>query len=277
MSSPNLSLGRYYDRLTLYARLARWLGADAGYGAATVHRALRPAEPGQSPFEVVHGLIDAELGPADLRRLLDAGCGLGGTGLYFARQRGTHCDGIALSVHQVNAATDNARKAGLAARCRFQVASFDGPLLPQHYDAIVAIESMAHAPDLAASIANLAKSLAPGGRLVVVDDVAAPVVDPRDSALFKAGWQVPSFTTHEVWLAAFAQAGLRIVRDIDLTARVVQRPAWRRAALTGLNAAACALVPHADLRAVLASHRGGLALERLYARGQSAYRLFVAL
>jgi len=277
MSSPNLSLDRYYDRLTLYARLARWLGADAGYGAATVHRALRPADAALSPFDAVHGLIDAELGPAAPHRLLDVGCGLGGTSLYFARRRAAQCDGIALSADQVHTANANARKAGLDARCRFQVANFDGPLKLRHYDAVLAIESLAHAPDLAASIANLAKSLAPGGRLVVVDDVAAPGADARDTALFKAGWQVPSFVPHADWHAAFAGAGLRVVRDVDLTARVVQRGAWQRAALTGLNAVAHALVPHADLRAVLASHRGGLALERLYARGQSAYRLFVAL
>jgi tocopherol O-methyltransferase len=277
MSSPNLSLDRYYDRLTLYARLARWLGADAGYGTATVHRALHPTRAAQSPFEVVHGLIDAELGAAALHRLLDAGCGLGGTSLYFARERGALCDGIALSAHQVHAARENARKAGLEERCRFEVASFDGPLAPQRYDAIVAIESLAHAPDLAASVANLAKSLAPGGRLVVVDDVADPTADAGDAALFKAGWQVPSFEPHATWLAAFAQAGLSVVRDVDLTPRMVQRRAWQRAALTALNTAACALAPHAALRAVLASHRGGLALERLYARGQSAYRLFVAL
>ncbi len=277
MSSPNLSLDRYYDRLTLYARLARWLGSDAGYGAATVHRALRPTKTGESPFEVVHGLIDAELGPAALHRLLDAGCGLGGTSLYFAHRRGAQCDGIAVSASQVQTASDNARKAGLEERCRFQVASFDGPLPPHAFDAIVAIESLAHAPDLAASIANLAKSLAPGGRLVVVDDVADPAADAGDAALFKAGWQVPSFVPHATWLAAFAQAGLRVARDVDLTARIRQRRAWQRAALSVLNTAACALAPHAGLRAVLASHRGGLALERLYARGQSAYRLFVAL
>ncbi len=277
MSSPNLSLDRYYDRLTLYARLARWVGADAGYGAATVHRALRPTHAAESPFEVVHGLIDAELGSTQVHRLLDAGCGLGGTSLYLARRRTALCDGIALSAHQVHAASENARKAGLGERCRFKVASFDDALPALHYDAIVAIESLAHAPDLAASLANLAKSLAPGGRLVVVDDVADPAADPGDTALFKAGWQVPSFVSREAWRAAFAQAGLRVVRDVDLTARVVQRRAWQRAALTLLNTAACAVAPHAALRAVLASHRGGLALERLYARGQSAYRLFVAL
>jgi cyclopropane fatty-acyl-phospholipid synthase-like methyltransferase len=277
MSSPNLALHRYYDRLTLYARFARWLGSDPGYAAATVHRALRPADVDESPFAVVHRLVDAELGSAELRRLLDAGCGLGGTSLYFARRRGAQCDGIALSAQQVHAASENARKAGLDARCRFQVASFDGPLPSQRYDAILAIESLAHAPDLAASIANLAASLAPGGRLVVVDDVADRAADMRDAALLRAGWQVPSFVPREVWLAAFARASLRVVRDVDLTARMCQRRAWQRVALTGLNAAARAVVPHEGARAVLESHRGGLALERLYARGQSAYRLFVAL
>jgi SAM-dependent methyltransferase len=277
MSSPNLALDRYYDRLTLYGRVARWLGFGGGFGTATVHRALRPEYPGEAPHGVVHRLIAAEFGMPAPRRLLDAGCGLGGTSLYFARQHATLCEGVALSPAQVHTATDNARRAGLADLCRFRVANFDEPLPLGQYDAMVAIEALAHAPDLAASLSNLAKSLAPGGRLVVVDDVADPEADPTDATAFKAGWQVPSFVPHATWLDAFAKAGLRVVQDCDLTPRMVQRSGWQLAGLTALNALGRVCVPHAGMRAVLASHHGGLALERLYARGHSTYRLFVAL
>jgi len=277
MSSPNLSLARYYDRLTLYGRAARRFRIGGGYGSASVHRALRPKHPNEDPHAVVHALVEAELAGHPIAHLLDAGCGLGGTSLYFAARQGVRCEGVSLSARQVETATEFARAAKLDALCQFRVANFDQQLPDRHYDAIVAIESLAHSPDLGASLANLAKSLAPGGRLLAVDDVRAANANPRDAALFKAGWTVPSFVSHAEWLAAFAQAGLRVMADRDLSAHVLRRPAWRRRSLTLLNALGRAAIPFGAANDVLRSHRGGLALERLYADGGSFYRLFVAL
>lgn len=281
MEGPNVqsepALGRYYDRLAHYGAAMRWLGLGGGYAEATVHRALTPEFANEPPTGVVHRLIGEQIGDLAGKRLLDSGCGLGGTSFYFARQHGALCEGIGLSHAQIARATKMAIKNGLAAQCQFRVASYDDLPALRRYDAAVAIEALAHSNDLAASVASLARSLVPGGRLVVVDDVAEVGVDAKDAATFKAGWAVPSFVARAVWQDAFAQAGLRVVADIDLSARIVARRPWVREALTVLNCSASALVPVPGVRAVLASHLGGLALERLYATGGASYRLFVAL
>lgn len=276
MSSPNAPLSTYYDRLSRYGAWARLFGRDGGYSRATVHRLLRSDDPDVASAEVIHSRIAAHVADVPPIRVLDAGCGLGGTSFHMARRFGSDCEGLTLSSAQAGRATRTAETLGLAGRCRFRVASYDDPLPDRAYDMIVAIESLAHSPDPGRSLANLARNLAPGGHVVVVDDVRETGADAGDAARFMAGWQVPGFIDRARWLAAFEAAGLRLAAEEDLTARVPIRPAVAREMLLALNRVA-ALVPHPGLRGVLASHRGGLALERLYAAGGASYRLFVAV
>ena len=274
MSSANGPLSTYYDRLSRYGALARLIGRDGGHARASVHRLLRSDDPAIDPADVIHMKIAARLTAAP-GRVLDAGCGLGGTSFHFARTFGAQCDGLTLSPAQAATATAGAAARGLAAHCRFRVASYDAPL-DGRYDLIVAIESLAHSADLSASLANLALALAPGGLLAVVDDVREPTADAGDAPAFVSGWQAPGFRTRAQWHDAFAAAGLKIAAEDDLTPLVPRRaPALREGLLLANRIAA--LVPVAGWRGVLASHRGGLALERLYAAGGASYRLFVGV
>lgn len=276
MSSPNDPLSAYYDRLSRYGALARLFGRDGGYARATVHRLLRSEDPEVAPADVIHFRISALVADVPPVRVLDAGCGLGGTSFHLARRFGSVCEGLTLSPAQAARATRTAEALGLAGRCSFRVASYDDPLPARSYDLIVAIESLVHSPVPACSVANLARTLAPGGRVIVVDDVRDPGADIDDVARFMAGWQAPGFMDRARWLATFEAAGLRVAAEEDLTPRVPVRLAAAREALLALNRFA-SLLPHAGWRGVLASHSGGLALERLYAAGGASYRLFVAV
>lgn len=276
MSSPNAPLSAYYDRLSRYGAWARLFGRDGGYSRATVHRLLRSDDLDVVPAEVIHSRIAAHVAATQPARILDAGCGLGGTCFHFARRFGSVCEGLTLSPAQAARAARTAEALGLSATCRFRVASYDDPLPAGAYDLIVAIESLAHSPDPARSLANLARGRAPGGRVVVVDDVREPGANADDAGRFMAGWQAPGFLHRAQWMTAFEAAGLRVAVEEDLTPRVPIRPAAARETLFALNRVA-SLLPHAGWRSVLASHQGGLALERLYAAGGASYRLFVAV
>jgi SAM-dependent methyltransferase len=156
---------------------------------------------------------------------------------------------------------------------RFRVASYDDAL-GGPFDLIVAVEALAHAPNPAASLANLARGLAPGGKLIVVDDVrVCPAADP-DARAFVAGWRVPGFVEEAAWRAGFAAAGLTLDRVDDLSGRLVHRDPAARARLERWNRRAHRFAP--PLRALLDSHWGGLALERLHARAAARYMLFAA-
>jgi SAM-dependent methyltransferase len=270
MSSPNDSLARYYDRLAGYTRLARWFGWGGGDGHAAVRRALIGPDGRASP-RTTENLVAEAAEAMHAPRILDAGCGLGGLGLALLARFGGALDGISLSPAQIARARGEAARRGLAAR--FRVASYDDGL-DGPYDLVVAVESLAHSADLARSIANLARALAPGGKLIVVDDVRVCAADDPDARAFVAGWRVPGFADEATWRDGFGRAGLRLDRIDDLSDRLVHRDPAARAGLERWNRRAHRFLP--PLRELLDSPWGGLALERLHARGAARYLLFAA-
>ncbi len=271
MSSKNDAIARYYARLGAYTRLARPFGWGGGSEDLAVRRALRGPDGRMSP-RTTEALVATAAGPLDGPRILDAGCGLGGLGLALQEKFGGKLHGITLSPDQAARATLAAWKLGRSAR--FSVASYDDPLPDAPYDLIVAVESLAHSSNLESSIANLARGLDGGGKLIVVDDIRVCEPDDPDARAFVEGWQTPSFRSEAEWRAAFDAAATRVDRFQDLSPLMVHRGPAARRALEILNAATAFLIP--PLRPLLASHRGGLALERLHARGAARYTLFVA-
>jgi hypothetical protein len=96
-----------------------------------------------------------------------------------------------------------------------------------------------------------------------------------DLDLFKAGWACPVLWTVNQYLDGFQAAGLSLEIDLDLTAAVCPRTPTQVRRLERLNRLA-GVLPFPRWRQVVASYRGGLALERLYQRGAMTYRLLIA-
>ncbi|MBL8699521.1 MAG: methyltransferase domain-containing protein [Alphaproteobacteria bacterium] len=268
------TLSRYYDRLALWSRVAGLLGRDGGLGALTVHRALAdPRTGGRPTTRRVHDLLRAQLPVRRPLVVLDAGCGYGGTMLDLARDIDGRFHGLTLSRRQAEIGRRAARRRGLAARVDLECRSYDAPP-DAPVDAILAIESLAHSADPAASVAALARLLRPGGRLLVVDDMPEPAAAASpDLAVFKRGWRCPVLWSRADYAAAFERLGLALVVDQDLSAALRLRGDAAIARLVRLNRLAHRLVAHDGWRMVMDSHLGGLALERLHRRGLMRYRL----
>jgi SAM-dependent methyltransferase len=271
------ALGAYYDRLAWSTAWLRVLGYGGGRHTLTAHRALAdPRAGGQPTFTRVHDVLAAAL-PSPLDgRVLDAGCGLGGTMLDLAARGAATFTGLTLSAQQAAAARRAIEKAGLGHRIGVRIASYDSP--PEgHFDAVIAIESLAHSCQPAATLSTLAGRLARGGWLAIVDDMPQPAArGTRDLALFQAGWRLPVLPSAAELTAALAHCGLVLVEQRDLTGEMRPRTLQRIAQLEALNRVLHRIAPSPGLRAVLDSYRGGLALERLYREGLMSYRLIVA-
>lgn len=167
-------IGRYYDWLGRFQGVVRWL-SGSGDQTLTIHRKLRSERPDVASHAVVHERLLSAIEPMRDPRVIDAGCGLGGTVFFLHERLGGRYDGVTLSQVQRSRAGREARRRRVAGTCRFHVRSYDDPLVdlvPGGADLIVAIESLPHARDPIRTIANLARSLRPGGRLAVVDDVS---------------------------------------------------------------------------------------------------------
>lgn len=264
----------YYDRLTLWSSIARHFGYGGGRDTLTVHRALADPKANFRPTTTrLHDVLIERLGLTSRSRVLDAGCGFGGTLLELASRTGARGTGVTLSPAQAAIGREAASRQGLSGHVKLHVGSYDHP--PRGpFDVILAIESMAHSDDPAVTLAVLIRELAPDGTLVIVDDMPEPEArGSPDLGVFQDGWSCPVLWGRSDYLAWFQSMNVRLVDERDLTTDIRPRPPALLAVLRGLNRLGRALVPVGGVRQVLDSHLGGLALERLIARGLMRYRL----
>ena len=276
-ATRDAATGVYYDRLSRWTAWLTALGYGGGRRTLTAHRALAdPRTGGRPTFTRLHDVLAATL-PSPLHgRVLDAGCGLGGTMLDLAARGSATFVGLTLSSQQAAVARRAATDAGLSARIEVRVESYDSPP-PGPFDGVVAIESLAHSPQPVATIATLAAQLAPGGWLAIVDDMPRDAArGTNDLAAFKAGWRLPVLLSTTELHSALERAGLALTTEQDLTGEVRPRALRRIAELERLNRTLHRIAWSPALRAVLESYRGGLALERLYRHDLMDYRLIVA-
>ena len=269
-----------YDALAWYVQVENWRTRRSRFADFTLHKALRvdcEADPYAATSYVNKLLVrHAGLGPSP--SVLDAGCGFGGTIFHLHAHLGGTYDGITMSRPQLRAARLQARRRGVAHACRFHRRSYDEPVTG-HYDAVVTVESLLHARDLRHTIANLAAAVRPGGRMLLVEDMATGDVDathPHEAHLLREHWGSHRFPRVEDYEACLAAAGFEITRRVDLTAHVCHRPATELDRVGAAYASWHRRVPLAPVRRVLSAYMGGIALEKLYAAGLARYELLVA-
>lgn len=101
--------------------------------------------------------------------LVDLACGTGGPGLWAAQHSGAQLIGIDPSPAALTAAGERARRAGLSDRSRFTAGTFERTgLAGQAADAVMSVDAFQYAPDKQAAMAEIARILRPGGRLVLI-------------------------------------------------------------------------------------------------------------
>jgi SAM-dependent methyltransferase len=278
-------LARLYDGLARYQAWRRRLsGAAAGTGLEMHKRLLSPE--GDGPEAGSAGLnawLWARVDMPGARRVLDVGCGFGATLLDWARRAPeAELVGWTLSPYQARVAAREARRAGVAERCAFRVRSFDAPADARDadpFEVVVSVESLFHAPDAGATLGRLSERLAPGGTLVLVEDLARDdgVAEEPDARELLARWRTTRLHTADELRVALDEAGLELVEDRDLTAQVPHRADVERAASRRRLSRLRAVLPFAAPRAILDAFLGGVALEALYARGRMSYRMLRVL
>lgn len=200
---------RYYHDTWIDYRLVwltgRNLAMHFGYdveGRRTHHEAVEQGN------RVCADLV--RVGPGD--RVLDAGCGVGGSSLWLAAARGAEVVGITVVPSQVERARRVAAERGLADRVRFEVADYLATPFPSRsFDVAWAMESLCHAADKAAFYREMARLLKPGGRLVVAEYMRVardlPPRVERDIRRWCDGWAMPDLDTPEEHRAGARAAG----------------------------------------------------------------------
>ena len=131
-------------------------------------------------------------------KVLDAGCGVGGSSIYLTKSLNCQVIGISLSEDQISEAKQNAEKAG-SSTIRFEKGDFTHlNYNPESFDVVWALESLVHCHDKALFFSEAYRVLKPGGRIIMGEYVRN-----------KSQYRYKEETILKNWLNAWA------IKDID--------------------------------------------------------------
>ncbi len=210
-------------------------------------------------------------------RVLDIGCGLGGSSRWLAQNLNCSVLGLTLSPVQAKLAAEATRKAGLSDWVHFEVqdaTKFAFP--PQSFDAVWVVECSEHLPDKARFIANCAQTLKPGGHLALCAWLRAESLNDDGAQLVAKvceGMLCPSLASSNEYTHWMHEAGLQLLEAENLTRRVEQT--WKHC---------IALLKRPEIQAMLRVgdarlHRFATAftdLAHAYETGAMEYGMFAA-
>lgn len=164
-------------------------------------------------------------------RVLDAGCGVGGSSFWLAQERGAHVVGITPVQSQIDRARELSRTRKLRGSVEFRREDYRAcSLASGSVDVVWALESLCHAPAKSAAYQEFARVLKPGGRLVIAEYVRAGRglgdVSERGLQEWLSSWAIPDIDTAEEHRKNAEAAGLGDVHLQDVTLRT-RRSLWR--------------------------------------------------
>lgn len=143
-------------------------------------------------------------------RVLDAGCGVGGSSIFLAASSGCRVTGITLSQRQVELARENAKKKKVEALIDFKVMNYCSTDFPDAgFDVVWGCESICYADSKEQFIKEAYRLLKPGGRLIVADGFVSEL-ENNDNPIIRQwldGWQVNYLETSDRFVSFMQQAG----------------------------------------------------------------------
>jgi tocopherol O-methyltransferase len=153
-------------------------------------------------------------------KVLDAGCGIGGSSLYLARKIGCQCIGITLSESQAEKASriaityDNQNLLDFKAMSYMQTTFADAS-----FDVVWGLESICYAPDKEKFVQEAYRLLKPGGRLIIADGMVTKFEHNNNPIIKKwlLGWRVNYLESPERFVQFYNAAGFKNVQYTDIT------------------------------------------------------------
>lgn len=159
--------------------------------------------------------------------ILDAGCGVGGSAIFLAKEYGCKVTGITLSKKQVDTCYRNANRYGVINNVRFAVGNFIQMEFPKNsFDVVWAIESACYAPDKKILLKEFKRVLKNNGRLIIADGFLknAPLSNNEDNKISKwlKSWGVPNLSRINDFNSYLIELGYKDIEILEITKNVMK-------------------------------------------------------
>jgi tocopherol O-methyltransferase len=212
------SIREHYDRLSPVYRDVWGIHIHHGYwidGTETKERAQE---------HLIEHLV-RQIGMLPAARVLDIGCGIGGTAIYLAERFDAQVLGITISPVQAAMAMCSARESGVAG-CTFAAMDAEEMALRDQFDMVCCVEALSHMTNRDRVLEDAIGLLKPGGKLGIIDWFKQPGIGRADETAYlgplEKGMLVHHLDTIGEYAARIQSRGCHITAEEDLTNSVAK-------------------------------------------------------
>ncbi|MCO5576001.1 hypothetical protein L7F22_029808 [Adiantum nelumboides] len=174
------------------------------------------------------GISDAD--DSKPQKIIDVGCGIGGSSRHLAQKYGAHVVGITLSPHQAQRATQLTSATDLSSKVSFQVAdALNQPFPDNHFDFVWSMESGEHMPDKEKFMSELVRVTKPGGQILIVTwchrelSPGEESLKPSEQELLHKvceAYYLPAWCAPSTYVNVAESMGLQDIRSADWTEHI---------------------------------------------------------
>lgn len=210
-------IAQHYDEISPYYKDLWGVHIHHGYWKDGTERKEEAQE------QLIRELI-ARGGITSGSRILDVGCGLGGSAIYLSELLGARVTGITISPVQVEIGNALARERGADVRLlQMDAEALD---MEDRFDVVWSVEAISHLSNRGDCFRSIGRILEPGGRLVVADWFRSPAATAADDRRFlepiEQAMLVPKLETPDAYMDYVRQAGITVTHFEDLSAHVLK-------------------------------------------------------
>jgi tocopherol O-methyltransferase len=209
-------------------------------------------------------------------RVLDAGCGVGGSSVWLAQNIGCQVTGIDINSNFISIAQREAKKRNLDSLVCFQEMNFCQTSFRENiFDIVWAVESSCHAEDRQVFLMEMSRILRPGGHIVIADGYKTRESSELSKDL--VGWAVTDIPTVAEFTDYLTKAGFHHVVCENISDKVVPS-SFRIYCLAWIAYPLVILLRLLRLKTEMSINHARLALKqyRYGTKGPGAYCIFVA-